>query len=149
MKMIFKSKTDAVVSPRLSEHEEQAALIQWAKIYEHTYPVLRLLYAIPNGAKLPFSKKLGGARFSSEGRKLKDEGLKKGVSDLCLPVARGGYHGLYLEMKAMDGKLSADQKEWVKLLMQEGYLALAAYGFDQGREVLENYILGKYIRLGC
>jgi hypothetical protein len=50
--------------------------------------VLKLLYAVPNG----------GDRNLRVPRKLKAEGVMAGVADLCLPAARRGYHGLYLEI---------------------------------------------------
>lgn len=31
---------------------------------------------------------------------LKRQGVKAGVPDICLPVARNGYHGLHIELKA-------------------------------------------------
>ena len=44
---------------------------------------------------------------------LKKEGVKRGVPDICLPVSRGKYHGLYIEMKAGKNKPSKEQKEWI------------------------------------
>jgi hypothetical protein len=74
----------------MSEHTEQAAVIQWAMMQnQEQYPELRLLHAIPNGAKLPYAKNKRGGRYSSEAGKLIDEGLKSGVPDLSLPVAQG------------------------------------------------------------
>lgn len=37
----------------------------------------------------------GSRRNAFEGWRLKRQGVKKGVSDLFLPVARGGYFGLW------------------------------------------------------
>ena len=73
-----------------SEHEHQKAVIEWAEVKSGQYPELRLLYAIPNG----------GHRHKAVAAKLKAEGVKPGVPDLCLPVRRGEYSGLYIEMKA-------------------------------------------------
>lgn len=114
-----------------SEHVEQKALFAWAKLASTTHPDLRLLYAIPNGGKR--SKAVAG--------KLKAEGVKTGVLDTCLPVARGGFHGLYLEMKRRKGgKVSADQKRWVEDLRAEGYSAVVCRGWDEAREVLLAYL---------
>lgn len=65
-----------------SESIEQQNLFEWAKIFSGKYPELTLLYHIPNEGK----------RSLKEGARMKAEGLKAGVPDLCLPVARGGYH---------------------------------------------------------
>ena len=71
------------------EHDEQGSLFQWAGIAVFKYPELNCMFAIPNG----------GLRNPVVARKLKAEGVKSGVSDIFLSVARGGYHGLYIEMK--------------------------------------------------
>jgi hypothetical protein len=65
-----------------------------------TYTVLKLLYAVPNG----------GDRNLRVARKLKAEGVLAGVADLCLPAARRGYHGLYIEMKSEEGTATEEQK---------------------------------------
>ena len=63
-----------------SEHQEQAALFRWAWFAQVKHPALALLYAIPNG----------GHRHKAVAARMKAEGVKAGVPDLCLPVARGG-----------------------------------------------------------
>ncbi len=117
-----------------SEHAEQAALIQWAEMAQGHRPELGLLYAIPNG----------GQRSLRVAISLKAEGLKAGVPDLCLPVARSGYHGLYLEMKAQDGRLSLNQRRWRDLLIAQGYGVAVTHGFDAARETLEDYLDDKW-----
>lgn len=62
-----------------TESEEQVTLFSWARMKEEKYPELRLLYHIPNG----------GSRNQIEAKHLKAQGVKSGVPDLCLPVARG------------------------------------------------------------
>ena len=57
---------------------------------------------------------------------LKTMGVKKGVPDLCLPVPRGTCHGLYIEMKALDGKPEADQLWWEEQLKHNGYFTCFA-----------------------
>jgi hypothetical protein len=94
------------------------------------YPVLKLLYAVPNG----------GERNLRVARKLKAEGVMAGVADLCLPAARRGYHGLYLEMKSESGVATEEQKEFLRSVSEEGYCAVIAQGADEARETLEWYI---------
>lgn len=71
------------------EAREQEALFRWADFAAGTMPELKLLYHIPNG----------GSRNKAEAANLKRQGVKAGVPDLFLPVPRGGYHGLYIELK--------------------------------------------------
>jgi len=89
-----------------SESNEQIALFQWVSYQLKRYPELELLYHIPNG----------GHRYATTAKRLKAEGVKAGVPDLCLPVARGGYYGLYIEMKAGKNKPTDYQGKWQRLL---------------------------------
>ena len=100
-----------------SEHSEQSAIIDWAKKMAYTYPELSLLFAIPNGASLSAHTDRRGRRFSPQASKLKAEGLRAGVPDLCLPVARQGFHGMFIELKVGKGKPSPEQ---VKIPRQPG-----------------------------
>ena len=104
-----------------TEHEEQAFLIRRAWFERGKYPKLQLMFAVPNG----------GLRNKVVARKLKLEGLKAGVPDLILPVARGGYFGLYLEMKRLKGSTTAaEQKEWHAALQEEGYKVMVCKGAE-------------------
>jgi hypothetical protein len=125
----------------LTEHQEQALLFSWAAMYERQYPALKLMYSVPNGAFMggdsPQAKIRGIQRFN----KLKKEGLKQGMPDICLPCARQGYHGLYIELKRIKGgTVSHEQKEWLAALNSEGYKAVVCRGFDEAREVIEEYL---------
>ena len=114
----------------LTEHQEQAMLVAWARHTESHWPELALLHAIPNG----------GWRHKATAGRLKAEGLKPGVPDLCLPVARHGYHGLYLEMKSKKGRVRQSQRWWLDALTAQGYLAVDGKGFAQGVDVFTEYL---------
>jgi hypothetical protein len=112
------------------EHILQVILLTRLKAEECRYPELRLIYAIPNA----------GQRHPAVGAKFKAEGLRAGFPDLCLPVARGGYFGLYLEMKAEDGRLRPEQRDWLKALKEQGYQTAVAFGDDEGYRIVMNYL---------
>jgi len=114
----------------LSEHEEQALLIARVGLLAEEAPDLRWLFAIPNG----------GARSKATAGKLKAEGVRPGVPDLMLPVARGGYHGLYIEMKAVGGRTSDEQKAWIAGLRENGYRVEVCVGADAAWRVLCEYL---------
>src|SRR5262249_21480731 len=116
--------------PRELERPHQVALIKWVRAVQDVYPVLKLLYAVPNG----------GDRNLYVAQKLKSEGVMSGVADLCLPAARHGYHGLYLEMKSKEGVATKEQKVFLRGVMDEGYCAVIAHGFDEARDAVEWYI---------
>ena len=119
-----------------TEDEEQIALFSWAKIAEARWPVLKWMHHIPNGGK----------RAKSEAARFKAMGVKAGVSDVFLPCARGGYHGLYIEMKALDGRPSGDQKEFLAAMTSEGYFCAVCYGAEEAERLIERYLTGKEVR---
>lgn len=124
-------------TPEPSESQEQQWLMQWAMTQRYAMPELKRLYHIPNE----------GMRTKTTGRRMVAEGLKKGVPDLCLPVARCGYHGLYIELKRRKtGKTSAEQTEWIEGLRSEKYMAIVCHGWQSAADALEAYLRGKYTR---
>ena len=121
----------------MSEAQEQIALIQWANLQSGKYPELALLYHIPNG----------GSRHPAEAARLKQQGVKAGVPDLCLPVARGGYNGLYIELKTGRNKPTSLQKEWLSWLNQQGYRAVVCWGWQAAKDEIMAYLEeGQYVR---
>lgn len=114
---------------RHTEHDIQVSCINWFRL---VYPQ-SIIYAIPNG----------GARDMIGGKRLKDEGVLAGVPDLCIPVARHGYHSLYIEMK--NGKLgtvSEKQKSVINRLKAEGNCCIVCRSFDNFTEVVTAYMRG-------
>ena len=67
-------------------------------------------------------------------------GMRKGVPDLMLPVPMHGYHGLFIEMKAKNGRLSPEQKNWISALNTFGYLAVVCKGWEEAKKKLEEYM---------
>lgn len=113
----------------LSEHKEQVLLIRWWRLQ---YPRLsKCLFAIPNG----------GHRNIVTAMKLKDEGVVSGVSDLFLMMPKGDWHGLFIEMKAIKGRVSQEQTEFMQIATDNGYLAVVCFGFDDAKKVIETYLL--------
>lgn len=119
----------------MSEHDEQVALIEWAQSQTNIYPELQLLYAVPNQ---------GGAGRAAiiRGQKMKREGMRKGVPDLCLPISRGNFLTLYIEMKDVGskGRLSPEQNNWISLLSEAGHNVQVCHGFEEAMNTLINYL---------
>lgn len=116
-----------------SEHGHQRAVMQWAAQNMQHWPALRWLFAIPNG----------GGRSAAQAAMLKAEGVKRGVSDLMLPVPRGGYHGLFIEMKkgiGVPSDVSKEQREFLAFVHENGYRAEVAFGWQRAVEILEHYL---------
>lgn len=156
-----------------SEHGHQSALFAWAAMAQNfgfdaaddvksysvaghalkTYgaatlgqdaiPELKWFFAIPNG----------GSRGDNEqsrvirGGQLKAEGVKPGVHDTLLPVRRGGYCGLFVEMKKPQtdkqkaGKLSDDQKEFGAFVQDQDYGWVCCYTWRDAANMLKQYLL--------
>jgi hypothetical protein len=127
----------------MSEHHEQAALFQWAAYNQPQYPQLALLFAIPNGAGLNHQVSKNGRRYSPEAAKLKTEGLKSGVPDVCLPCARGSYHGLYIELKYGRNTPSPQQRAWHTALREQGYRVDICYGWEPAAQTILDYLESK------
>lgn len=115
------------------EHLEQCALIQWANLSTGKYPALKWLYSIPNG----------GNRSKAVAGKMKASGVKKGVYDLCLPVMRGGYIALYIEMKWGDNKLTPEQREFKSFMEGEGAKCVECWNWVDACAEIEKYLKGK------
>ena len=117
--------------PRVErEHAEQVALVTWAKFESGRVPELALLFAIPNAGK----------RSKGAGGKLRAEGMKAGVPDLCLPVPSGKFHGLFIELKAKGGRPTGEQVEWLRALTAQGYYASICVGWEDAKRTIENYL---------
>ena len=125
----------AAKMPMPKEGEEQATLFSWARMKTYFYPELEMMFHIPNGGK----------RSKTEAARFKAEGVKPGVPDICLPVPRGGYHGLYIELKRRrDSSTSAYQWEWIDKLQAQGYAAEVCKGWEAAAELIEKYLKGEY-----
>jgi hypothetical protein len=129
-----------------SESGHQKALFCWAALNVATYPQLKWLYAVPNGF------------FSTSGQKakMKAEGLRDGVPDICLAVPTFSEYlpkvmlcaGLYIELKIekrrnqKNGGCSEEQLEWLDYLQRAGYKALVCYGWQEAVKAIEEYLNG-------
>ncbi|WP_061313664.1 VRR-NUC domain-containing protein [Clostridium botulinum] len=114
----------------MTEAQEQMCLFQWAGYQQVEFEELRLLHHVPNGGKRDKRTAIG----------LKRQGVKAGVPDVVLPCARGGYFGLYIELKVGKNKTTDKQNEWIKALRDQNYLVEVCYGWREAAEVLLNYI---------
>lgn len=121
-------------SPVPTESAEQRAVFEWAERMSGRWPELKLMYHIPNEGK----------RSRITGARMKAEGMRGGVPDICLPVARGGHHGLYIEMKRVkNSKVTREQLEWIEDLVGQGYVAAVCRGCDEAINLITRYMSGR------
>jgi hypothetical protein len=96
------------------------------------YPGIENMHHIPNGGK----------RGITQAARLKREGVLAGVSDNFLPVARRGYHGLYIEMKPKKiyrSAVSKKQKRFLQSVSEQDYMATVTYGADEAINLIKWY----------
>lgn len=121
-----------------SEHAAQTALFGWAAMpdVQIKYPELQWMFAIPNG----------GLRDKITASNLKAEGVKEGVSDIFLPVPRGSWAGLFIEMKrpksarGRAGVTKSSQEKFIEAMVALGYGGYIAKSFEEARDVIIAYL---------
>ena len=98
------------------------------------------LYAVPNGEK----------RDIVTGARLKAQGVRRGVPDLQLDVPKFGkylgkeFHGLRLELKKPDGRVSPEQSKVLNRLRRRGHCSVVAYSYEAGCAALIQYCSGQW-----
>ena len=66
--------------------------------------------------------------------------MKPGVPDLHLPIARGKYIGMYIEMKVSPNTCTEKQLLWMAALRAEGHYCVVAYSWHEAREQIVAYM---------
>ena len=122
-------KTPTPVLP--TEYSEQAALFRRAQLYVKQYPELRFLSGSLNGVRLSIGQAV----------KAKNAGMKKGYPDIFLPVPRGQYAGLFIELKKRKGgRIDPEQRVWQEFLLSQGYDHHFCRGADEAWERILGYL---------
>jgi hypothetical protein len=106
------------------------------KEFDFRYPDIMAIH-IPNEGK----------RSVVEGAKLKAMGLRRGVSDILVLAVRGGYGGLFVELKRNSKeKPSKEQKEFISYANENGYLSICDYDVVRLLKLTSDYLAGKIIK---
>lgn len=131
MSVRYRRPRKATVNTSPLEKDDQMLLFEWLEYAACAHPELKMAYHIPNG----------GSRHAREAHNLRLQGVKPGVPDICLPVAKGGYNALYIELKRRKGgRVSDEQRAWIYALNQAGNRAVVCNGFEEARNEIESYI---------
>lgn len=118
---------------RENEHKAQVLLFRLLEAHSGEYPDLSKAFAIPNG----------GQRHVLVAVKLKAEGVKAGTPDICLPVARGGFHGFWGEMKVGTNDLTENQQDRFNQLSEDGYLCVVQWSAEAMLQSMIAYVKGE------
>lgn len=114
----------------VSESEIQQACLKW---FQLQYPKLAsdgVLFHIPNE----------GIRLGGIGRRMKREGIVRGVADLCLAIPRKGYAALYIEMKKPCSYQSPEQKAWQKSIERYGNKYVVCRSLEEFIKIITDYL---------
>lgn len=107
------------VGPAKPEHDIQVGVAGFLTEALDDVPNL-IWFAVPNGGARPgVTVEVNGIekRFSKEGSKLKEEGVKSGVSDI---IILWGGRMICIEMKKKGAYQSENQKEWEEAAILAG-----------------------------
>lgn len=126
--MLARQRTKSRKRPDDEEHRIQCSCIQW---FRYQYPHMRHnLFAIPNG----------GRRDKTTAAKLKAEGVLAGVADLILLKSNAHYGALLIEMKTRVGRQADTQREWQKLIENDGYHYVVCRSLDDFMREVNAYL---------
>lgn len=118
-----------------SENQEQRALVKWIKMQRH---LCDFIIKLNNE----------GARTCAQGWNLKLMGMCVGASDLFLAVPTVRHCGLWLEVKQNRIYTLSErarpswvaQEIFIRMMKTVGYDGHFCYGFENGKEIIENYL---------
>lgn len=113
-----------------SEREHASAFQDWLAVAWPTLGDPFICFHIPNGGDRPLRA----------GAQLKREGTLSGVPDYLVPIPRGAFASLYIELKAPDGRLNPNQKRVIDQLRRCGNRVVVAYGWEQARDAVMEYM---------
>ena len=113
----------------MSEHNEQVALFQILSLHEARYPLLKWVFAIPNGGK----------RHPAVAVKMKAEGVKAGAWDIFVPVPIDDKCGLWIEMKYGANKLTENQEAF-REGVGEAYTWAVCYSAEEAAHAIGEYL---------
>lgn len=120
------------------ERAERAAVFAWRDLWIPRIPALRMLYHSAQGEL--FRKSHGRPPIP---------GLSSGIPDINWPVPRGGYHGLWIELKRLrGGHLTDEQRWWQMNLRDQGHFVVTARGADRAIHWILRYYGGTGLTLG-
>jgi hypothetical protein len=112
----------------------QIDIFNWIREQETKHPVLRTIFHTPNSF---FGTNFGVITH------LKKMGMRKGVYDIIVPVSKGNYAGLWIEVKKPKGKLSLEQLQYIDLINNHSdfpTLFKTTYNAGEGIQIIKDYL---------
>jgi hypothetical protein len=110
----------------ISEELIQKTIMQWVRTQKK---ISGLVFHIPNEGK----------RSLSYGKKLKDLGLRQGVSDLFIAMPNHTFCGAWIEVKTKKGKLSFYQEKFLIDMKSQNYFTSVCRSIEEGIQTIKWY----------
>lgn len=120
----------------MSEASEQMALVEFATRFQERIPELAWLFHPANGEK----------RDKATAGRLRAMGVRKGVPDLWLPVARYDpvanvtKNGMVIELKFGRNRETPEQTAWLGFLARQGWDVHTCYDWMAAARALVRYL---------
>lgn len=113
-------------SGAISESTMHKTVMEWVRLH----PKLNgIVIHMPNE----------GPRTERYGRLLRDMGMRAGVSDLFICMARHGFHGAWIELKSARGRVSREQASFQLDMANQGYFTMVCYSVDEAIQTISWY----------
>lgn len=115
------------------EQKEQIVFFNYLRLSHKKYA--DVCFSIPNEGK----------RTDIQLFIMSKAGLTSGVPDVFCPIPNKYSHGLFIEFKHGENKLSPAQKKMIPLLQIAGYQCNVCYSAEESISVFKEYILNIWI----
>lgn len=115
--------------PKISEYHIQAAFIRYLDLMHPD-----LLYTISPA---------GFIMSAGQAMKMVRMGYRKGTPDVLIFEPRASRHGFFIEFKALGGKVSESQIEFLGLARDRGYHTAICYSDTEAIKALEEYLMAR------
>lgn len=113
------------------EHDEQVQFFIYMRILEDEgVTEAGMAFAVPNGVRVASIK---------TAKRAVNEGMRAGVPDILIPVARDKRHGLAIEMKIPPNRSTAKQKEWQQKFRMRGWEVAECHSAKHALKVFIEY----------
>ena len=133
-------------APKSKNESELDLQIRVVTYLQSTYPD-----ALFNGSQILSSIPLRNKGFA---KRAKNAGNTKGWPDLCISEPRGGFSGLFIELKSetarvykKDGTAASEhialQLATINELKARGYAAVLCVGYEAAKRTIDAYFTGK------
>nr|MCK4930412.1 VRR-NUC domain-containing protein [Nanoarchaeota archaeon] len=107
------------------------------EIQSRTVDYMKLVYP-----KAWYCASLGGQyqQYYSQRNRAKRTGYIKGFPDLQILTGRGGFFGMFIEIKTHKGRATKQQEDWIQYLNDNNYYAVIGKGLPMILDEIDKYM---------